>query len=424
MKNIYIFLFISLLFLIPSFSHAKEITCSNSTYNAIVNIDKTKLFIEDEVKINITSDSEYSAKYISMDKDIVSINEDGKVKANKEGKTTIGVEIEFTSELSISSCKVEIEMEVVDNVSTLKTLSIEEYPDIIKFEKNKYEYTVTLPYNVDKINILAEASSQNAFVSGDGRKYISEVDDNIFEIKVVSTAGVTSTYTIKVLKDKPNTDSTLSNLIVEGYVLTPKFDKNIKTYKLKITSDIDTINIHATPTYEFSKIKGDGTVSLATGKNVYKIIVTAEDKSQTEYEVIVKKGISNVFLDNLKVTDYKLIEEFKKDRFIYHIEIPNKINKINILAESKDNSIEIIGNDHLKDGENNILIKVSNYDDVTTYKILVNKLTKEQEKEREKKQKLLKFLLILFIISIVVMIGFISIFIKRNYKRIRRKKKR
>jgi len=411
----------------PIFSFAKKVTCSNNDYNAIVEIDKEKIDIGEKAYIKVTNEdlnnmnSDIEVEYKVLDKNIVSVI-DGEVTPLKEGKTTIKTEIIFAEN---SSCILDLPIEVVSSDSSLKHLELEELGDLQEFRSDNYQYEINVPYNYEKINIIAEANNPNAKITGDGRRYLNE-GINEYEIIITATDGSTSTYKIIINRETASDDTTLQNLIVEGYVLTPKFDKNTYKYTLNVDKEVNEVTISAVPTFSYATVRGTGTFALASGQNTYKIVVTAENGNEEQYEIVVNKNKGLSKLDTLEITDIKLDSDFRSDKYIYYATINSNLKVLDINATSvDDDQIEIIGNDELSVGENEIIIRVTGLDkSSTTYKIIANKLSVEEEIKIEKNDMLLRILLIMFIISIMIMVTLIIIFIKRNYKRNIKKIKR
>lgn len=406
-----------ILFCCPYLVFAK-VTCSNGDYSATIDIDNENLSLTDKANIVITSDFSYEVEYKVENKDIVHISSNGIVTPVSKGNTKINAIIEFLNgDNKVGECTSVLDINVLSSDSSLKTLNLEEFDISGVFNKNTFEYEVKLPYSYEKINIIAVANDPLATITGDGRRYLNE-GENKYEIIVKATDGTTSTYKITVLREDANDDNTLKSLIVEGYELSPSFDKDIYEYSLNVDKNVEDITINAIGNYELAKILGTGNYKLATGENKFFITVIAENNTEQKYTIIVNKNKGNSKLSNLEVVGYKLDKNFNSDHYIYNLTIKNDINKLDIKAEVTDNDqIEIIGNEDLQVGENNIIIRVSNDDKgATTYKIIVNKLSVEEQKEIEKNDMLLKVLLVIFIISIIIMVILIVIFIKRNYK--------
>ena len=86
-----------------------------------------------------------------------------------------------------------------------------------------------------------------------------------------------------------SSDNYLTNLQIDGYRLTPEFDK--QTLEYTIDEDIKTneININATPSNEKATINGAGTIKVDEEKNEYRIDVTAENGSVRTYIIKLKE---------------------------------------------------------------------------------------------------------------------------------------
>lgn len=419
MKKYILVFFCSVLLILPSICFAKKVTCSNGDYKATIEIDKEKFSLTESAFINVTSDTLYEVEYKTSEKNFLNIDENGIVKALKEGKVTISAEIEFLVEdTEAGSCQVSIPVEIVSNDSSLKSLTLEEFDITPLFKSDKYEYEIKLPYKFEKINIVAEPNNSNAKITGDGRRYLNE-GTNEYEVVVTATDGSTSTYKIIIVREDANDDVTLESLNVEGFLLTPKFDKETYKYTLNVDKNVEEIIINAKTTYEFAKIRGTGKYLLATGTNTYKVTVTAENGNEAVYEIEIIRNNGTSSLKNLEIIDVELDSKFSSDKYTYYATVKSDVKTVDIKAEANDNDqVEIIGNEELEYGENEIIIRVTGEDkSTTTYKIIIDRLSLEEEKEIEKNDLLLKILFVMFIIAIIVMASSIIIFIKRNYKR-------
>lgn len=415
MKNYIKYFLCSVLVCLPYLVLGK-VTCNNGDYNAVIDLDKENIGINETANITINSEYKYEVDYKVDNKNIVSINNNGQIIPLSKGSTKINVNIKFLEEdETIKECSSIMNINVLSSDSSLKSLNLEEIDISSVFNKNSYEYEVTLPYNYEKINIIAEASDENATVTGDGRRYLNE-GENEYEIIVKSTAGTTSTYKIKVIRKEASEDNTLKSLIVEGYEINPKFNKDIYEYTLSVPEEVEEININAIATYDLAKILGVGKYSLASGENNFYITVIAENNTEQKYTLTIHRNKGNGRLKNIEIEGYKLDKEFNSEEFTYNLTINSDVDKLNIKAETDNGQIEIIGNENLQIGENNIIIRVSGEDmGSTTYKLIVNKLSQEEQRRQEKNDLLLKILFIIFVISIIIMFTVIGIFLKRNY---------
>ena len=413
----YLLYLICVLYVMPIVVLGKTITCANGDYSADISFEKSELLLEETEQITVESEKEIEKiTYTSKNKLIAEVTDKGLIKAINSGSTNIIVNIQFNKS---TSCESNFAISVPSNVSSLKNLTLEEYNMKDIFKSDVYDYEITLPRHLDKINILATPNDTNAEVTGDGRRYLNTEEENIYKIVVTASDKSETTYTIKINLEKANTDNTLKNLIVEGYVISPKYNKDTEKYTLSVNSNVNEINIKAETNYKYAKVIGDGIHKLATGDNLFTIKVVAEDGSEKEYELVVTRKLGESRLDTLNIDSYKLDKQFNSEEFVYKITVPSSIDKLKINAKSSNNEkIEIIGNSDFKSGENNVFIKVSSKEKgITTYKIIVNKLSVEEQKKKEKNNILLTILLYIFIFSIVITAILIFIFLKRNYKK-------
>lgn len=412
MKNYIRHILCSILLMFPFLTFGKT-TCNTDDYRAVIELDKENIFINDVSNIKISSEFNYEVEYKIENKNIININNEGVIEPIASGNTNVFITIKFIeNDVKVSECTSNLNINVLSNDSSLKTLNLEEYDLSSVFNKDLYEYELKLPYKYKEVNIVAIANDENATVTGAGRKNLKE-GTNDYEIIVKAVDGTTSTYKIAIIREEANNDNTLNNLIVEGYELSPKFNKDKFEYTLNVPKEVEEITVKAIATDSMAKIRGIGKYSLATGENQFFVIVTAENGLEQKYTLIVNKNKGNGKLNELKIEGYNLDKDFSSEVFTYYLTINDDIDKLNIIAKSYDGQVEVIGNENLQKGENNIIIRISGNDiSATTYKLIVNKLNQTTE---GKNSVLLKALLIIFILSIIIMFLVIGIFLKRNY---------
>lgn len=108
----------------------------------------------------------------------------------------------------------------------------------------------------------------------------------------------------------------LSNLEVEGYSLTPEFNKDTLEYNLDLEYGTESINIIATKEDSRSSIDGIGEVLLSQGMNVIKVVVTAENGSTRIY--IINANVKE--LDPINVTiDGKNYSVVREEQFLPNV---------------------------------------------------------------------------------------------------------
>ena len=108
------------------------------------------------------------------------------------------------------------------------------------------------------------------------------------------------------------------------------------------------------------------------------MIVTQDDETEKKYSLSIieteNKDIKNVNLKTLYVEGYDLYPELRKNTHRYNLTISEDIKILQVFAEpeNKNATIEIIGNDNLKKGNNTIKIIVTAEDGITKGEYIIN----------------------------------------------------
>lgn len=82
-----------------------------------------------------------------------------------------------------------------------------------------------------------------------------------------------------------NAVTALSSLSVDGYPLSPTFNRNTLEYDLVMTEMVSAVNITATAMDSSSQVSGTGMVNLAAGLNTINLTVTAPNGSSAVYTI-------------------------------------------------------------------------------------------------------------------------------------------
>lgn len=187
-----------------------------------------------------------------------------------------------------------------NNDATLKKLIINHHQ--ITLEKNKYYYDLTLENKEENLNIEAIPNNSTSKVEIEKKDKL-EVGNN--EIKIIVTAedGTKSTYLIHITrKKKLSNDSTLKSIIIKNYVLS--FSPKKYKYQLEIQKE-NKLDIQVIPNNDLAKYKIIGNENLKNNSQI-KIIVTAEDKTTTTYQINIKKEQEEL-TSKLLNTDSKIL---------------------------------------------------------------------------------------------------------------------
>lgn len=97
-------------------------------------------------------------------------------------------------------------------------------------------------------------------------------------------------------------------------------------------------------------------------------------EKQAKEEVGQDNNLSNSNLQNLRLSIEGMVPDFNKDVFDYYLNVDSRVKDLEVLAtsENKDASIEITGNENLKDGLNLIKIQVTSSDKTSSSSYLIN----------------------------------------------------
>lgn len=195
------------------------------------------------------------------------------------------------------------------NNANLSTLGVtpKDY-DFSGFSKNKTEYSVTVPKNVDSLKVLYKTEDSKATVKVSGNSGFEVGSNNKITVKVTAEDGkTTKTYTIKVTQlaeeeEKPGNlidneeELYLKSLSIEGIELTPEFKKDTYSYTATLSdSAVNELKVSAEANNEKAKIEISGNTNLVEGDNTINILLTIDDSStQKIYQIVVKKEASDV----------------------------------------------------------------------------------------------------------------------------------
>lgn len=167
--------------------------------------------------------------------------------------------------------------------------------DGLKFDKNKTNYDITVPFETSNIKISAKAEDNNAKLSIDNSNLSNMEVDKLYtaQIKVVAENGEMRVYTFNIKRSQYKSETLLKELKIDGEDKLNELDDDI----LNITTNKDTINIEALPLSSESKVTIKGSTKLKDGNNV--ILVEVKDKNGfvKTYTINVNKEKQNKILD-------------------------------------------------------------------------------------------------------------------------------
>ena len=188
-----------------------------------------------------------------------------------------------------------------DSDASLKSLGIKpEKYDFSGFKKDKTQYSVQVPKDVEEIEVYAEATSNKAKVTGTGKTQLKN-GKNTIVVQVTAENETTQTYTIEVTRGDAGTTATtsskdefgLSSLEINGLTLEPSFETGIYEYKVDLKEDLDSLDIATIATDDDTTVEIYGNEGLSLGENTITILVRNEKENKTAtYQIIVNKSLS------------------------------------------------------------------------------------------------------------------------------------
>lgn len=122
---------------------------------------------------------------------------------------------------------------------------------------------------------------------------VSSVGKNI---KIMTQAELEASY---------SKDNNLKGLSVEGYEITPVFNKDTLEYSVNVPEGTTSINIIATKNDNTATITGDGLKEVSMGTNAFEIVVKAQNGAEKVYKLtvnVIDENPIEVTIDNKKYT--------------------------------------------------------------------------------------------------------------------------
>lgn len=209
----------------------------------------------------------------------------------------------------------------------------------------EFAYTLDIPSGINNVTLTP------TFMTGATLQTpasLTNIDvTNISEIRFTVQAEDT-TYTneyVVTLNKLSSTNNNLASLSVDNGTLTPNFNKDTTKYTVSVDSSIDKINVTATTEDNKASLTGDGEHNLSFGENTIKVVVTAEDNSTKEYEIVVTRRESNdTSLSDLTI-DGTTITGFTTTKDNYEITLPFGTTSFLLNATPNDTNASIPANE-------------------------------------------------------------------------------
>lgn len=259
------------------------------------------------------------------------------------------------------------------------------------------------------------------------------------------TVTTSSNANVKMIKTSPVDFTGFKASKTSGYEVTVENDVD----KISVSVEKEDSKASVSLLNKTNSDTGKSWVYIAEGNNEIVVTVTSEDgKNKKSYTINAtrkakeeqveepeepeenpeEEPMEEIFgLAELSIEGLKFEPQFQTDIYEYKAELKENLEKLNIttLATEANSTIEIIGNENLKNGENIITIMVKDENDTKTalYQIIVNKTFEEQEvildteQEQQGQQEKMKELIILSAavgVILVIVIAVIVVKVKKS----------
>ena len=191
--------------------------------------------------------------------------------------------------------------------------------------------------------------------------------EDMSEMNLSASSKTVKIMTQEELEATYSKDNYLKSLSVEGFEITPEFNKDVADYSVVVPENTKEITINAAVNDSKSDLSGVGTVEVTQGTNTFQIVVRAQNGSERTYNLIVEvkdENPINVTIDNQDYTVVK-IKEYLPSANAYQ-ETTVNINDFEIPAyKSELTGFVLVG---LKDSSGNINLYI--YDEENnSYKV-------------------------------------------------------
>lgn len=293
------------------------VTSSNSS---VATVSSSSVWVDGTTTVTITAKANGTANIVVMTQDVsdVDLND---VKGSKSVTVTVSTKQTSTSNNTSSakpntttsskpsssnaSTSNKVNNKTNTQTSVQSTLSNNAYlkefrvdiPGITPdFNKNTFNYALTVEESVNNLSVTAVPEDSKASVSISGNTNLN-LGENTINVKVTAEDKKTiKTYTINVTKvqDVQKSNAFLQNIIVTDLEMSPSFSKEIFEYDLGCVT-LDKITLSAFAENENATVQIEGNENLVLGENLIKITVTSENGNVNKiYTLKVIKEEENV----------------------------------------------------------------------------------------------------------------------------------
>lgn len=330
-------------------------------------------------------------------------NNQEKIEKGEEVEITVSIENTKTAAFNFSLYFDELKLEYIsgpENTNVIGNRVIFVWYDINGGSGAKEGELAKFKFRAKKEG-LATFSMQGEFYNQVGQQIQTDFKENQIQI------GKEKSRLQKQTEEEHGADLQSSNASLQALRLnkegiTPTFETGVNEYYLTVSNDVQNIEVFAISENSNATVKVTGNTDLQEGLNFINILVTSQDKTQSNiYTIQVTKTadikLANTNLEILAIENVLLNPPFDINEINYKTEVSNETKNINIIAvpENELATVEISGKEDLKEGNKLVTVIVTAPNGFTKkkYKVEVHKRNAEEEKAYQEEQKLNKEML-------------------------------
>ena len=149
---------------------------------------------------------------------------------------------------------------------------------------------------------------------------------------------------IYINAQEPSNDTLIGSLYVEGYNIQPTFSRTTYSYNLTVPADVTSVNVIASKGNSKQTISGTGRKTLEYGGNRVKVVVTAQDKSTSTYEIMITRTdnrTGDTTLKSLNVSNTTI--KYDKNKNVYEATVSKSIDSVMITGLTTDPNATLVG---------------------------------------------------------------------------------
>ena len=210
---------------------------------------------------------------------------------------------------------------IKDSNNYLKSITLNKGTLNPSFNKNTINYNVNVENNINSISVTVKKDSNKSSI-----KYIFNnnvvnslnnlnlnTGDNVLKIEVTAEDNSKRIYTVIINRKEQIVNNYLSDLSIDGYNITPSFDKETTFYSLNVPYNENNISLNYTLEDLSSSVQifiNDSNVvdlsniNLNEGNNVLKIEVTDVNGIKRIYEINIHRPVRTISFSNNNYSIY------------------------------------------------------------------------------------------------------------------------